>query len=227
MYYVCVWAEIDQCWERGWGQSLKAAVLLSWMSNINITYFKYWLQLIPRAATVNNCSLTFIQWLLCLHNSDLILTSYFALSFCLYTLCESRSVTLKLVYCWTLLLVCCLCRCGSAPLDHISLNRLSNMRKRYRYRLYSYNTSTLLLINLQMDVYFTFSQYIQLNSVHFVDSVTETTGVSFSSQWWIRGDVFCRFLSLTLCDFTKGCRHGEGWRIHGKCTMMRQMNKTK
>ncbi|MEQ2309187.1 hypothetical protein AMECASPLE_035884 [Ameca splendens] len=25
-----------------------------------------------------------------------------------------------------------LIRCGSAPLDHISLNRLSNMRKRYR-----------------------------------------------------------------------------------------------
>lgn len=24
-------------------------------------------------------------------------------------------------------------RCGSSPLDHISLNRLSNMRKRYRY----------------------------------------------------------------------------------------------
>uniref|UniRef100_A0AAQ5XCT3 Aryl hydrocarbon receptor nuclear translocator 2 n=1 Tax=Amphiprion ocellaris TaxID=80972 RepID=A0AAQ5XCT3_AMPOC len=28
----------------------------------------------------------------------------------------------------------CRMRCGTAPLDHISLNRLSNMRKRYRYR---------------------------------------------------------------------------------------------
>uniref|UniRef100_A0A3Q1CFW8 Aryl hydrocarbon receptor nuclear translocator 2 n=1 Tax=Amphiprion ocellaris TaxID=80972 RepID=A0A3Q1CFW8_AMPOC len=31
----------------------------------------------------------------------------------------------------------CRMRCGTAPLDHISLNRLSNMRKRYRYRHFS------------------------------------------------------------------------------------------
>uniref|UniRef100_A0A8C1X1P3 Aryl hydrocarbon receptor nuclear translocator 2 n=1 Tax=Cyprinus carpio TaxID=7962 RepID=A0A8C1X1P3_CYPCA len=31
----------------------------------------------------------------------------------------------------------CRMRCGSAPLDHISLNRLSSMRKRYRYDLFS------------------------------------------------------------------------------------------
>ena len=42
------------------------------------------------------------------------------------------------------------CRCGSAPLDHISLNRLSNMRKRYRYR-----TSSLITVIIPFLLTFT------------------------------------------------------------------------